>query len=94
MCVCVLVGCWVGGWDFVGWGVGVGMFVVVVVCGEVGYMWVCGCGVLNLVRLRRRPSLACVVLVVGHVVSMVFRPIRIVGSSSILSHRLCVLWKV
>ena len=92
--MCILVGYWVGGWDFVRWGVDVGMCVFVVVYGGVGDVWVCGRGILNLVRLRRRPSLACVVLVVGHVVSIVFRPIEIVGSSSIWSHRLCVLWKV
>ena len=88
----LVVGFWV--WGFVGWGVGAEMCVLVVVCGGVGYVWVCGRGILNLVRLRRRPSLACVVLVVGHVVSMVFRPMRIVGFASIWSHRLCVLWKV
>ena len=78
-------------WGFVGWVLSVRLFVVGVVYGWKGYVWVCGCGVLNSVRFCRRPNLACVVLVVGHVVSIVFRPIRIVGSSSIWSHRLCVL---
>ena len=54
--MCVLVGYWVGGWDFVRWGDDVGMCVFVVVCGGVDYVWVCGRGILNLVRLRRRPN--------------------------------------
>ena len=81
-------------WGCVSWVLGVWLCVGVVVCGGVVYVWVCGYGILNLVRLRRRKNVACIVLVVGHVVSIVFRPIRIVGSSSIWIHLLCVLWKV
>ena len=77
-----------------GWCLGVWLCVVGVICVGVSYVLVCGCGGLNRVRFRRCPFLAPLELVVGHVVSIVFRPIRIVGSSSIRRHRMCVLWKV